>query len=280
MPFVSSCRHANVRKRTRSNNMHLLCRGTGTPILFIHGMPTSSRLWTGVIERLCGQFTCYAVDLPGFGDTPPEAYAPNYLPNLAARIDELRIKNGIERWHVVGHDAGSAVAVQYAHQYQSRVQRLVLLAPALFPELRPYYLLELLRKPWLGEVLAPLIAPIFWSVAMRRAARDEEGSGLCFARDLQRPFRGIDGCWNFMRVMRWGHPADVLSDIPRCLPNLQMPTLIFYGSRDPAIPKQFAERASTLIPNCRLVPVDSGHFIPLNRPTFLATNLTTFLNAQ
>ena len=40
--------------------MHLVTCGSGAPVLFIHGMPTSSRLWNGVISRLCGSYQCFA----------------------------------------------------------------------------------------------------------------------------------------------------------------------------------------------------------------------------
>lgn len=119
--------------------MHLLCRGSGPAILFIHGMPTSNELWSGIIERLCGQFTCFAIDLPGLGSTQSEPYGPDYLERVARRIEALRIANHIPQWHVVGHDPGSAVAVHYTHAFPGSVERLVLLAPALFPELKPYY---------------------------------------------------------------------------------------------------------------------------------------------
>src|ERR1700741_4102239 len=98
-------------------NMHLVCCGSGDPILFIHGMPTSNRLWSGVIQQLCGQYTCFAVDLPGLGKSPRMDYGPGYLRQLAERLEELRLKHSIEKWHVVGHDAGSVVAVHYAHYF-------------------------------------------------------------------------------------------------------------------------------------------------------------------
>lgn len=256
--------------------MHLIRRGSGPAILFIHGMPTSNELWSGVIERLCGKFTCFAVDLPGLGSTPSEPYGPGYLQILGRRIDALRIEHNVDSWHVVGHDAGAAIAVHYTHAFQEHVERLALLAPALFPELRPYYLLELLRKRILGELLAPAVNSIFWNIAMRRAVRDEEGRAGCSFRAFQRRFRGIEGSWQFMRVMRWGDPAELLADVPSFLPNLLMPTLIFYGLRDVAIPSAFAQRAATLIPNSELVHVDSGHFIPLNRPALVASHLAQF----
>lgn len=260
--------------------MHLLRRGAGDPILFIHGLPTSNQLWNGVVERMAGRFTCLAVDLPGLGKTPSVPYGQKYLQGLAETIDTLRIKNGIERWHVVGHDAGSAVAVHYAHQFQQHVDCLALLSPALFPELKPYFLFDLLRKPVLGEVLAPFVNFAFWNIAMRVTIGGNEEDLSEAVKDFHLPFSGIRGPWEFMRLLRWGQPAEVLAAIPDFLPCLRSPTLIFHGLRDPAASELLVRRASALIPNSELVTVDAGHFIPLNRPEFVARTLLRFFDQQ
>ena len=257
--------------------MHLVRCGSGDPILFLHGMPTNGRLWKGVIARLCASYECFAVDLPGMGKTPSQRYGADYLQQLAEQIDRIRVENGIDQWHVVGHDAGSAVAVHYAYYFQEHVACMALLAPALFPELKPFYLLEALRKPILGEVLAPLIGPIFWKIAMRQALESAEESSQMIG-DFHQPFSGFGGPWQFMRLLRWGKPASVLANVPDFLPTLLMPTLIFHGSRDVAIPEAFARRASNLIPNASMVTLDSGHFIPLNQPAPVATQLAEFFH--
>lgn len=257
--------------------MHFLRRGSGEAILFIHGMPTNNHLWSGVVDHLCRDFTCLAVDLPGMGESPLEKYTDNYLQKWAERIESIRNRYRIRSWHIVGHDAGSAVAVQYAHTYKHRVRRLALLSPALFPDLRPYYLLELLRRPVVGEVLAPLVNCVFWNIAMRRAAQNEEGVSGPTHAVFQKPFCGMGGSWKFMRTMRWGSPRDVLADIPNFLPKLDVPTLLVHGSQDPVIPPAFVNRAKSLFPNARIVEMECGHFIPLNRPAALAGHLHDFL---
>ena len=56
-------------------------------------------------------------------------YGLEQLEALADGIEQIRVEHKIDKWHVVGHDAGSAIAVRYAHRFQERVDRL---APA-FP---------------------------------------------------------------------------------------------------------------------------------------------------
>jgi pimeloyl-ACP methyl ester carboxylesterase len=212
-----------------------------------------------------------------WGKTPSQPYDVDFLRHLAEQIDQIRIENNIAKWHVVGHDAGSVVAVHYARYFQESVACIALLSPALFPELKTFYLLEALRKPILGAVLAPLIGPIFWKIAMHRALANAEQGGQIVG-DFYRPFSGFAGPWEFMRLLRWGKPASVLADVPEFLPRLMMPTLIFHVSRDPAIPEGFARRAPELIPNAGIVTTESGHFIPLHQPELVATRLAGFLS--
>jgi pimeloyl-ACP methyl ester carboxylesterase len=260
--------------------MYLLSRGSGYPVLFIHGIPTSSQLWSGIIDKLLDRFTCMAVDLPGLGRTPKSRYesgcSPNQLEILADQIEKIRVEHGIAKWHIVGHDAGSAIAVYYAHRFQDRVDHLALLSPAVFPELKPFHLFRVIRRPVIGELLAPVVNAIFWKIAMRYATEPQRQGLNDVVEDFHAPFSGPLGAWRLMSVLRFGDPAEVLASIPEMLPELLMPTLIFQGSHDKAIPETFARRASALIPQSKVVMVDSGHFIPLNNPEVVAAELLRF----
>lgn len=255
--------------------MYLQSSGSGYPVLFIHGVPTSCHLWNDVINDLAGRFTCLAVDLPGLGRTPGTAQGLRALDSMAASIDQLRIQCGIKNWHVVGHDAGCAVAVHYAHRFEQHVGCLALISPSIFPDLKPFYLFEILRTRIIGELMAPAISLIFWEMVMRTVLEGHvDRRGL--VNDFRAPFGGIAGAWRLMSLMRWGDPADVLASIPGLLPQLLAPTLIFHGSRDQAIPEVFARRAKDLIPNSELMILDCGHFVPLSHAGIVAKELRRF----
>jgi hypothetical protein len=51
--------------------------------LFIHGIPTSGQLWNGVVQKMRGNFTCLAVDLPGLGKSPKEGFGLRQLEAVA-----------------------------------------------------------------------------------------------------------------------------------------------------------------------------------------------------
>ena len=257
--------------------MHCSSRGKGEAILFIHGIPTSGSLWKGIVRQLSSQYRCLTIDLPGMGRTPAAPYGPDYLDAVARQIEILRARYRIKRWHVVGHDAGSAVAVHYAGCFSERVACLGILSPAMFPELTPYHLLNALRTPIVGEIFAPIVQVIFWHVAMRRALVGDTGHELL--RTFRRPFAGPAGPWELMRIARWGRPEEMLAAIPATLARLPMPTLVFHANRD-ILPAVFAERAVALVPTSRLVTLESGHFSPLERPTEIAAHLHSFFEAN
>jgi pimeloyl-ACP methyl ester carboxylesterase len=254
--------------------MHCVHKGNGEAVVFIHGMPTNRTLWDGVIGELCGSFQCFAVDLPGLGNSPGIPYSSDYFERVAQQLESLRLKHGVVRWHIVGHDAGAAVAVHYAGAYAQRVARLALLSPAIFPDLKPYHLLNVLRKPLLGEIIAPVVQLAFWHVAMRRAL-SSDSTRLAWASFHDR-FSGRRGSWDLMRLVRWGSPQSMLGPIADSLPALTMPTLIFQGTHD-VLPASFPERAAAIIPHARLVKMDGGHFLPIERPAEIVAALREFL---
>jgi pimeloyl-ACP methyl ester carboxylesterase len=257
--------------------MHCSARGEGEAVLFIHGMPTNGRLWDGVVLELTRHFQCFVVDLPGMGGTPFLPYSPAYFAQVAAQIEDVRIRYRVKRWHIVGHDGGCAVAVQYARLFPKRAGCLALLSPAIFPDLRPFFLLELLRKPFIGEFSAPLVHPLFWHVAMRRALSDARNKAQRVS--FFQSFAGIAGPWKLMRLVRWGSPQVVLQEFPSILRKLHCPTLVIYGSRD-VLPESFARRAADLIADAQLIALDSGHFIPLEQAGQVAQNLLVYFNSR
>lgn len=101
--------------------------GTGPPMLLIHGWGGSSRHWYSTMNELDNQWTMYAPDMPGFGQSPPlkgRASIREIADKLMAFVDAL----GLERLVVVGHSFGGGVAAWLAAHYPERVSRVVITA--------------------------------------------------------------------------------------------------------------------------------------------------------
>lgn len=104
--------------------MHYLESGQGNPILFLHGVPTSSFVWRNIIPHLAKLGRCIAPDLIGFGksDKPEIAYSiTDHIDYVTAFIEQLDLKNIT----LVMHGWGSVVGLHYAMVHQDRVKGLV-----------------------------------------------------------------------------------------------------------------------------------------------------------
>jgi pimeloyl-ACP methyl ester carboxylesterase len=88
-------------------------KGSGEPLLLLHGLGGSTAVWSPVIERLAEERDVLAIDLPGFGVAPslPAGVEPNAV-NLAAAVREAATELGFERPHVAGNSLGGWVGLE------------------------------------------------------------------------------------------------------------------------------------------------------------------------
>lgn len=104
--------------------MHYLEAGSGDPILFLHGVPTSSYLWRNVIPHLSPLGRCIAVDLIGFGQSgkPDIQYSIsdhiNYIEHFIQAL-------GLKRITLIMHGWGSVVGLDYAMRHPANCKGLV-----------------------------------------------------------------------------------------------------------------------------------------------------------
>lgn len=102
-------------------------------VIMIHGIGSSTKMWTGAVKLLPHNVRIVAVDLLGFGSSPKphwrtySAYAQ--ANNLVATMLALRLSGPII---IVGHSLGSLVAVEFARRYRLAVKSLVLVSPPFY----------------------------------------------------------------------------------------------------------------------------------------------------
>jgi pimeloyl-ACP methyl ester carboxylesterase len=103
-------------------------RGTGDPLVLLHGLGHRRQGWRPVSDLLSAEFDVIAVDLPGFGESPPVGprWREDLVPALAAFCDDL----GLTRPHVAGNSLGGALALELA--ISGRVASATAVAPAGF----------------------------------------------------------------------------------------------------------------------------------------------------
>jgi pimeloyl-ACP methyl ester carboxylesterase len=82
--------------------------GSGPPLLLVHGLGMSKEVWRPVMPLLAREREVIAVDLPGFGDSPP---GPRTVTGLAEAVAAFADELGLERPHVAGNSLGGGIVL-------------------------------------------------------------------------------------------------------------------------------------------------------------------------
>ncbi len=99
----------------RVAGINLERRGTGEPLLLIHGIGHRWQAWEPVLDTLAEQHDVIAIDLPGFGKSPrPVGGMPPSIPALAATLGSFLAELGVDRPHVAGNSLGGGLALELA----------------------------------------------------------------------------------------------------------------------------------------------------------------------
>jgi pimeloyl-ACP methyl ester carboxylesterase len=99
-------------------------------MLLVHGCPATHTLWNPLVPSLARHRTLYAIDLPGFGAShTPKHSSTLELRRLTTMLLAFAEKHGLERFDLVGHSFGGALAASMAAEAPERVRSLVMVSP-------------------------------------------------------------------------------------------------------------------------------------------------------
>lgn len=243
--------------------MTLACdrQGAGPPLVLIHGIGSRRGAWKPVTELLPDRET-FAIDLPGFGDSPP--LPPGTEPTVEALADAVAAfvaEQGIERPHVAGNSLGGGVALELARRYE--VASAAALSPIGFwsPAEAAYGRVVLrisvlsarhARGPLLALARSPLgrrlIAGLFYAHPERRAP-DEMAADLVELAEAP----GFDATLPHANRYRFHDGAE-----------LRVPVTIGWGTRDLLLIPRQAQRARAALPLARHVPLPGAGHLPMS----------------
>jgi pimeloyl-ACP methyl ester carboxylesterase len=270
------------------------------PAMFVHGLGGSSTNWTDLMDQLRhppadGQpgpaLACEALDLPGFGFSPPRADGDYSIDGHAACVMGLIEKRGNWPVHLVGNSLGGAVCTRVASRRPDLVRTLTLISPAL-PDLRPRLLplrVTLLSSPALGPWLATraqrtsaearsemLLGEIYFDPQSRHPKRRSEDIAELSRRDQ------VGYANEVLIATARGLVAEYLRPGPRSLwrdaARVSAPTLIIHGSHDRLVNPLLAARSARVFSRSRVVVLPrTGHVAMMERPAWVAREMRALL---
>lgn len=249
-------------------------KGTGRPVLFLHGIAGTSRYWAPVADALKGEVRVVAVDLLGGGRSPkPKDCRYGYeehLDAITATLAELKIDEPLV---VVGHSMGALLALRLAVERPHLVRGLVLIGTPVYEDevLVRQQILSRGDIPWWARhstLSRPLLLlqeqyKTLWAAIAPLQFRAVPGP---VAREAVR--RSWDSYWRSLRnvIGRQGVHGD--------LARLQVPALLLYGTKD-GIGRHtdlVTLSETNRLVQVRLIP-GAGHQLPIEAPDLLAAEI-------
>ncbi|MEF3272837.1 MAG: alpha/beta hydrolase [Chloroflexus sp.] len=245
--------------------------GEGPPLIAVHGVGASSQLWRDILSGLADLRTCYAIDLPGCGETPARGVAPT-LAVLADEVIAFAQALGLRRFDLIGHALGAGVAAVVAATHPARVRRLTLLSFGIRSATPDQLALALARTPldiflglarpalhtWAGWALnVPLTSQVMAAWLLAGPPADP----VLWETYLNDHTRADGRMYVTMQTMA----TDPL--LKRRLTTIAAPTLLISGQEDRIVRPADVQAAAALIGGAtvELIPA-CGHLPPIEHP--------------
>ncbi|MEK6206435.1 MAG: alpha/beta hydrolase [Chloroflexota bacterium] len=241
--------------------------GAGQPTLLLHGIGNYGRYWDLFADAIAGRLRLIAPDARGHGESgrPPDGYAPSdFAADALAVLDRLGIDSAI----VVGHSMGGLHSIGLGARHPERVRGLVIVdaSPEPLPAGaeraqrllagRPARLGDRAEARAYLERTSPGYPDAVYENRLAFAFREEDG-GLVWRSDPAALERIMSG--RMPREDRWD-----------ALRSITSPTLVVHGTRSNVLSEDIARRMVQTLANGRLMELDAGHNVPLDRPRDLA----------
>ncbi|MGW2816927.1 alpha/beta fold hydrolase [Streptomyces sp. NPDC001415] len=255
----------------RSTSVTYRRKGTGEPLLLLHGIGHHLQAWDPVFDLLAADRDVIAIDLPGFGTSPalPEGAAydlATVVPILGALCEAL----DIERPHAAGNSLGGLLALALGRE--KLVRSVTALSPAGFwtPSERQYAF-NVLRMMRLVATALPL--PVIERMSRTAAGRTALTSTI-YARPGRRSPEAVVAETlalrtgpGFEETLAAGQDVLFTDDVPG------VPVTVAWGSRDRLLLRRQGVRAKHTVPGARLVRLPGCGHVPMNDDPALVTRV-------
>ncbi|MCO8275860.1 alpha/beta fold hydrolase [Actinoplanes sp. TRM 88003] len=230
--------------------------GAGSPLVLIHGIGSRWQVWKPVLPALTAHFDVIAVDLPGFGSSPPDS-GPGDVPHFADRVTELLDSLGVVRPAVGGSSLGGGVALELGRRGVARA--VTAFAPVGF--------YGSFGARWCqgtvgaarggGAVLGPVLPALLRTRAGRAAL-----CGIFYARPLS--LTADEAVADARALVAAPGFADARRELGRWrfAGAGNGPTTVAWGTRDLVLPSRQARRARQLLPEARHVRLKGCGHLP------------------
>ena len=265
--------------------IHLIEDGSGPPVVLLHGVFVSARLWRKVVPLLAAEHRVIAPHLPlGAHPEPLRPGADRSPAGVARLVADLLEALDLDDVTLVGNDTGGAIAQLVAADHPERIGRLVLTSCDLLEQFPPRFF-----KPLVEAAKLPGVLALLGFATRSRAIRE---SPLAFGWLAKRPIDDdVIRAW-----LAPGRRPEIRRDVKKVLVSIEpeitqraaeglrsfdRPVLVAWAADDKVMPVEHAHRLAALVPDGRVELIeDSYTFTPEDRPEALAALVAGFVRER
>jgi pimeloyl-ACP methyl ester carboxylesterase len=269
-------------------------------VVLLHGFPESHRTWRDVAPRLEQDFFLVMPDQRGFaGSDRPQEVDAYKADTLVSDVFALADALGIERFALVGHDWGGAIAWPAALKNDPRMSRLVIVNaphPVIFQksviedadQRAASQYINAFRAPGFEKLVEAMGYETFFEKSFARhvdLALIPEGEKRQYLADWSQP-GALTAMLNWYRGSKLVvPPPGVTVPLPdlllRAFPKVKVPTLVIWGMKDRALLPLQLDGLDALVDDLTIVRLpDIGHFAPWEAGERVAAALQDFLATE
>lgn len=245
-----------------SHNIHYCQQGQEEgkdKILFIHGWLNYSGLWHGTMQEISPFFSCYALDLPGFGDSDdPQNDEYQTIGGFAKLVEGFCNELDITSCILVGHSMGGMTSLKVALECPDLVKKLVLVDTVVTGDLG--LPLNLLNKwgerlySW-GLGLGKWFTPLFEMNTRSFYLFPNQNENYKDVLQKARQHKTVYQVKSLVSITQ--------TDLTDQLGNVKPQTLIIFGEEDRTVPKEQAELLNQRIPKAQLEAIPQAAHMPM-----------------
>jgi len=238
-------------------------------IVMVHGFGASLQTWEPWVQRLGSHYRIITLDLPGFGLTSaPKGYTLKRT-GFVEVVDGVTTKLGVTKFVLVGNSMGGGVAWNFALKHPEKLQGLVLVDAAGWPQQREDgrdgpFIFKVLRSP-AGRFLIKDLD----TTAMTRAGLKDAFAPTPDMVDEAMVTRYVElsrapGHKDIIMGLMGGYdPADAASKAK--LSTIAVPTLVMHGDTDKLIPVSHARLFGDAIPGATVIIYPKVGHVPMEQ---------------
>lgn len=244
---------------------HYVERGSGEPVIFLHGFFFDTNMWSKSIDVLAERYKVYAIDLWGFGYStrkPLEYGYPLYKKQLLQFMDAL----DIQKASLIGQSMGGGTIIYFTVSNRERVEKIVLVNAAGMPNTLPL-MGRISNLPGVGEFMYSLNNDFIRKFTL--------GNNFLYNKHLiteeyyeqLTQFHKIKGSSEVMLTVTRKQFFDTLIEEIITLGDMDVPTLIVWGRNEKSIPLPIGRELHKLLKDSRLEILDqAGHCSNMDQP--------------